>query len=990
MTDHRVTDLAIGHPGRATYDPEEQEWKFSQTLTEGVLVKQLLPFKEWIPPSDQAPSRDDEKASLVILNQTKWLSKTLPETVPARRIALNLVRVSWESSSQISNCLGSLLAIGRAYDPERVSGTRRPQILIVPYGAAGHVLRLIKPRTETRGWGGRSSGARLSMLNLDSLEAGHWKGTGGTIRQIVAADGEDDKDCWLAVRQATVVTLFRPIYGKLHTSPSQSAAYSTFAPSMLNANPVASLTAQRTGSKTHSDFAFNPWFSRQFVVVDTLGYWSIWELDTRYNNSKYASEVLVPKKTGGIYDGQVDDESSKAPELGHFDGWYRILWACNLSTVVVCNRRHITIFDVKAKTTPLGRGNIFPAGNTDWIIDIQRCTTNMNYVYVLTTARIFWIEIIPAGEMIDDQVDVGCKTILSYLHFMSPDDETLKLVPFKSDNVSVAIVSAKNRVVNYYTFQKAKPRAHASSKGTFRLFASSGDSNEGALPLHSVNFLPCRLVPSVDHYSGPGPKYVEHGVEFFQLWAITTNLGLFSTLSAAHRTGTQDLEIIPPDTRLLMSSRALGPKLVNEDDDFIVPDGQGYDKVSQGRKAHHASAAVHVPEKDDLRFRLNWRRIFRRVFFGETSNEEQPNSNVESDHTLGFPELLTLATEHIMQRKKQDEPLSVTLAELIGATKQGEDLEEASPALGTFLQSLEQNQSPEDRWRLVVKDLTLGTEFRVSDKRDSIHPDLLKIFDQLVDYWMASLPIDLPTLARHAKFKVIRQLAMDLCLNSIGISLQDKTLEKIVETVPIDDETVVPSVFSKDGRLTRESSPLMFSSQLVATQAEPGLTLPTPTQTPSLYSQATSASGPVEDSAIARLRQYAPTTKAKPDSTANSNGSVLSHWPSAQADPVEYSYEKAMKAWAAANTDEEDARSSRKEKARRRRRTEEFVKAVEPAVSRRLTLTSGSQPEAIGKMFSSQPVSDIPMTQPDRGTFGSRPVQQVKKKPKKQRTAGFK
>ncbi|KAH7356839.1 RNA polymerase I-specific transcription initiation factor RRN6-like protein [Rhexocercosporidium sp. MPI-PUGE-AT-0058] len=990
MTDHRVTDLAIGHPGRATYDPEEQEWKFSQTLTEGATVKQLVPFKEWIPPSNHPTSRGDEKASVVILNQTRWLSKTLPETVPAKTIASSLLRSSWDASSQNPNDLGSILAIGRAHDAERVSGIRRPHILAVPSGAAGHVLRLIKPRIETRGWG-KSSGARLSFFNLESLDTGHWMGTGGTIRQIIAADDNKDKDCWLAVRQATVITLFRPKYGKLHANLVQSSTgHSTSVQSMLNANPVVSLTAQRTGSKTHSDVAFNPWFSRQFAVIDTLGYWSIWEVDVRYNHGKNSSPVLVPKKTGGIYDGQAEDESLKVLELVHFDGWYRVLWAGNLNTVVVCNRRHIIVFDVKAQTKPLGRANIFPVGNTDWILDIQRCNTDMNYLYVLTTSRIFWMEIIPGGERYDDQLEAGCRTILSYVHFMSPDDETLKLTPLKSDNVSVAITSAKNRVVNYYVFQKPQTGAHASSKGTFSLFASSEKTEEQTLALHTVNLLPCRLVPSVNHYSGPGPKYIEDGVEFFQLWAVTADLGLFSTLTAIHRTGTKEFGIVAPDTKLLLSSRVLGPKYVNEDNDFIAPDNRRHSKIFQRSRVSHAGiVAANVPAKDDLHFRLNWRKIFRTVF-DETSNGEQPNSNPESDLIPGFPELLRLGGEQIMQRKEQDEPLNVTLAELIGATKRGEDLEDASPTLGSFLESLQQNQSPQDRWRLVVKDLTLGTEVKVSERGVSIHPELLKIFDQLIDYWMGSLPNDLPNIVRHAKFKVIRQLAMDLCLNSIGISLQDNTLEEIGEIAPVYDETVTASAISKDGRLTRESSPLMLSSQLVATQDEPGLTLPTPTQTPSLYSQATSASGIIEDPVIARLRQYAPTIKAKSDLITNTNLSVLSHWPSALADPAEYSYEAAKKAWAAANTDEEDARSSRKEKARRRRRTEEFVKAVEPAVSRRLTLTSGSQPEAMGKMFSSQPDNDIPMTQPDRGTFGSRTVQQVKKKPKKQRIAGFK
>ncbi|KAH7407569.1 RNA polymerase I-specific transcription initiation factor RRN6-like protein [Cadophora sp. MPI-SDFR-AT-0126] len=987
MADHRVTDLALGHPGKATYDSEEQEWKFSQTLTDSVSIKQLLPFEEWAPPSDHIPSKRDEKTSVVIQNQTRWLSRTLPETFPARSITANLVRGSWEASSEIPSDLGCLLAIGQAHDPERVSGIRRPQIIAVSCGAAGHVLRLIKPRVETRGWG-KSSGARLSLLNVDSLDAGHWIGTGGTIRQIVASESENDKECWLAVRQATVVTLFRPIYGKIHPH-AVPTGYSPFPPSMMNANPRVSLTAQKTGSKDHSDVAFNPWFSRQIAVVDTLGYWSVWEVDARYDHSKNASETLVPKKTGGFYDCWAKDEP-QTPEHGHFDGWYRILWASNLSTIVVCNRRYITVFDIKAQSTLLSRVDLFSAGNTDWILDIQRSTSDKHYLHVLTTTRIFWLEIIPTGERNDDHVEAGGRIVLSYFHFMSPDDESLKLTPLKSDKVSVAIVSAKNRVVTYYAFRKPHPQAHASSKGTFSLHLSSDQNGGRNLPIHSVKFLPCRLMLSANHFFGPGSKYVENGVEFFQLWAVTADLGLLSTLFTVTLHDTKTPAIIAPDTKLLLSSRFLGPKFVNEDDDFVVPDEHKHPNTSPKNRASHANhTPVHAPDNDDLRFRVNWRRIFQIVFPEKLAEEELSSRNLDLEPAPTFLELLSLTTDDIMQRKELDEPMSATLAEMIGAPRQGEDLQQASLALHTFLKSLQLDQDPEDRWRLAVRDLTWGTGINLLQNEGSMYPDLLAIFDQLVEYWMTSLPMDVPNLVRHAKFKVIRQLTMDLCLNSIGIFLQDKALDHIADTASRDDESGAVSL-GKDGRFTTQSSPRLFSSQTVATQYDPGLTLPTPTQTPSLYSQATSASGLAEDPVIARLRQYAPSIKAKAELGANSNASVLCHWPSALADPAEYSYETAKKAWASANTEEDDARSSRKVKARRRRRTEEFVKAVEPAVSRRLTLTAGSQPEVIEKMFSSQPASDVPMTQPDRGAFGSRSVQQVKKKAKKARTAGFK
>jgi RNA polymerase I-specific transcription initiation factor RRN6 len=59
------------------------------------------------------------------------------------------------------------------------------------------------------------------------------------------------------------------------------------------------------------------------------------------------------------------------------------------------------------------------------------------------------------------------------------------------------------------------------------------------------------------------------------------------------------------------------------------------------------------------------------------------------------------------------------------------------------------------------------------------------------------------------------------------------------------------------------------------------------------------------------------------------------------------------------------------------------------ASSQPIVVPSGSQPEVTHNGFSSQTVEDIPMTQPDRGAFGSRSIQKSKKKPKKHRTAGF-
>ncbi|KAI6714387.1 hypothetical protein JHW43_003047 [Diplocarpon mali] len=916
-------------------------------------------------------NKGEEKTSALARNQMRWMRKNLPESFPASPLISKFIKASCEAPSGSFNRCGPLLAIGKAYDVDRISGARRPRILAIPHGAAGHILRLIKPRIETRGWG-KHSGARLNLLNPESLDAGHWVGTGGPIRQILFADIENETEVLLAVRQDTVTTVFRPTYGRIHKpSVLLNESPTLFTPTLLDANPIASLTALRTGSQNHSDVAFNPWFPRQVAIVDSQGYWGIWELEKSHGNK--STEFFKHRKMGGIYDGQVQGDISKAPTMAHFDGWYRIMWICNLNTIVICNRRYLAIFDVKGKTTLIGHADIFASGNTDWVLDIQWSSQNRSHLFVLTTTRIFWLEVIPAGDRSEDENGFPCrvKKIVSYIHFMSPDDETMKLTLLRSQHVSIAITSAKNRIVNYYSFRPDQ----ASSKGSLSLLMKLESNEELSSPLHSVNFFPCIVVPSASHISGPGLKYIQEGVEFFQLWAITSNLSLISALTCITE-GRERFVVIPPGTKLLLSRQYFGPKIAI-DEDFIVADNEFQLLVE--KRIGTAVSTKDLFETDQTRFTLNWRKIFQSAFMGRST---------PSDDTPDFDDLLHSALIQINQGIENDDFSNSTLLDLIGVPSPGGDLQQASTSVDAFLASLASGQIPEAQQTLIIQYITLGLDIGFPEDPDSTHLDFLRLFDQLVEYWMADLPATIPNLARHTKFKAVRQLTLELGLSSIGISLQDKA-SSVPLAIQAEDDVVTESMISKDRRTTRDSSAIMASSQMTMMHVEP--CVPTSTATPSLYSHVTPMSDLLEDQAIARLRRYAPTIKAKLQVGTRANTSVLSHWPSEPgADPEEYSYEATKQAHALVNAGDEERRSLRKEKARRRRRTEEFVKAVEPAVSRRVSLFSGSQPEIARRTFSSQVVDDMPMTQPDRGTYGSRTVPTSTKKPKKPRTAGFK
>ncbi len=309
------------------------------------------------------------------------------------------------------------------------------------------------------------------------------------------------------------------------------------------------------------------------------------------------------------------------------------------------------------------------------------------------------------------------------------------------------------------------------------------------------------------------------------------------------------------------------------------------------------------------------------------------------------------------------------------------------------MQSLEPDIDSDATTTLVVSNLGASSDNQNSNLQMPRYPDLSNLYDEMAEYWMASLPASVSNVARVARYRVIRQLAIDVCFSSVGISVENKLVSPSGATKENEREGMSLPRFEKDRRISRESSPpTFFSSQLAAIpDEEPDFRLPTPAKTPSVYSHATSTSELKEDPAITRLRQYAISIKAKPDLGPPS---VLSHWPSKPgADPGQYSYVEAQKVAAAAESGDEDAHRNRKEEARRRRRTERFLRqersrAVE-AAAQSMFMPSGSQPAFSRHAPSSQTVNEMPMTQPELGTFGSRIAQKEKRKSKKPRTAGF-
>lgn len=320
------------------------------------------------------------------------------------------------------------------------------------------------------------------------------------------------------------------------------------------------------------------------------------------------------------------------------------------------------------------------------------------------------------------------------------------------------------------------------------------------------------------------------------------------------------------------------------------------------------------------------------------------------------------------------------------------DLDELSSALRNFVASEKSQIDLSSSIRVYYAALTACPEIAIPLYPESELADLMKLFDQLVKNWMASLPLTVSNPARLAKFRVVRQIAIELCLSSLGISIRNKAhLPSEAHAGGLDKGAL--DIQKSDGA-AQDSLPSLSSSQVAFTTGEPDFDLPTPARTPSVYSQATTASDVQEIVAISRLRQYAVSIGAKLDPGAPH---VLSRWPTFPgADPAAYEWVRESREADNEGTGDEREARNKKEEAKRRRRTEKFLQkersqaasSASQLTSQPMVLLPGSQPEVSHYGFSSQVEEDVPMTQPDRGVFGSRTAQK-RNKGKKKHKAGF-
>lgn len=422
MGDRADNDLSYGHYGDAIYDTDEQKWHFERLPNQAYALEPLGEPKLVVEPSliEIKASDSNEFPSTRCEKQIKDLVKQHPEVQPATDLLTPLLRISEaveQATARHDTARSSLLSSGSIYSE---SAHRCVPVIVHVSGPTGSDLRVVQEQTQRRGW----SDSRDAWLEVPSFTGDEiiWHSEGAPIQQVMFAHLlEDVKETWLAVRLIMKTLIFRPILRKKPVSDTGS--------SRLDLNCIFEVPIEQTGGVLHADVAVNPWFTRQFALIDQAGYWSIWEYESR-------------RKQAARFHRQCQVSPPERNSSTQYDGWARICWLLNPSTIAVCTRRKLLLFDISGnEPDQLQTDDVGLADDVGWITDMVPLPTAPDHLCVLTSTHLLVLQ-----TMLNRKSAVSMKSAARIRHFRSSDDLSIRLSIF-ADRDGTSISALKHNTL---------------------------------------------------------------------------------------------------------------------------------------------------------------------------------------------------------------------------------------------------------------------------------------------------------------------------------------------------------------------------------------------------------------------------------------------------------------------------------------------------------------------------------------------------------------
>ncbi|KAF2736131.1 hypothetical protein EJ04DRAFT_463543 [Polyplosphaeria fusca] len=1005
MARQPATDLIYGHLGQPTYNIENKTWTFLRRPDRHNWLRQLGTWKTVIPPSvklnDAAPPKTTRNPRSA-LQAAKALTRGNADLVPSMDIIADSSLVSAAITS-IANSydpsLGSRMSFGwLVADTDRRRKRSAKQVAAIVAGEGRNLIHLLVPAKQKYGWG-IDRGTWIGGYTLTPEESGYWAGDATPIKQLCFAQTET-RHSFLAARYATKTVFFRPSRHEARQTPERSQYYD-LPPSRIDANPIFCVPCEQSGNFPHVDVSFNPDYERQFGLVDQQGNWSIWDIEGGERSDSQYSTNCTTRGTIHRSDDNLDDHDEQESPLLREDGWARILWVGTVNTVLVCNRKHLNLFDIRGdKPTLLKNPELINKNSADWILDVRKHPADKHQVFLLTSTRLYLLAVAGLDESnIVGNMQPETRVILSWTHFRDAEDFTLQLcVPTLPHEDTVAIIHSQiSGLMTIHQFQEEEidPSLSLSSADPSSLhidriaLAHCTDARY----IYDIQVLPLKYMGAdTSEKDGLGATYASADIRFYRLVIMFSDLSieeifLHSTPSAS------SLAVDPPSWTLTTGTRmgVVNPESTIGDDDFIVPDGFETTTIPQiARCSRFVPLDRSGPNRKPLS-RLDFGLIYIKLF--------QVGSHLDGSSGLARQEVNTLIEkiEQLLQdRENEDNVARNTMFDHAESNLAIADIEAASTQLQRVYESADRSKS------LQLHHVTPGRLATVPHSEEEV-PDILSTYHTLLEYWIASLPLDMSRRVRRSKELLARRIAAEVVLSSIHISPRE-TLELLEATsnspatAALDD---APPHYLQHGALEPSSS--QYQSQepdsSLPVQFHLQTSLPTPEPTPSVTSATTYTSTLASGSTpIGQLGKYLLIEKP-PAPIPDSVNEVLMQW-RLGSDPKAYDWEATNRALEETSEDEVEDQA-KKEKLRRR--TERFLKRQrreaeirqmtesQPALAFRPGFRS-SPPRAVGMGLSSQTqglsqsqgssYNSFPIvnSQVEPGRHGGRPVKKKAKR----------
>ncbi|KAF2708982.1 hypothetical protein K504DRAFT_433720 [Pleomassaria siparia CBS 279.74] len=1028
-------DLNYGHLGQATFSLDYSEWNFGRKPGQWNRFIQLDAWRRVLAPTTQFDPTGTLEATHSIRN-TQRSARALGRTATDLFPSINFVSEHAIASAAITSitsaydpAIGSLLSVGSFTFEGHYDHPRR--VAALPTGECGNILRLVPLIKERHGWT-HDKTIWIEGPSIVDEDSGYWVEDLAPIQQVCWAQS-DNRSTFLAVRLLNRTVLLRPIYRAHRIAPKRSQYYD-LPFSKIDPQPILAIPIEETGGVPHADVTFNPDYQRQVGLVDQKGNWSVWDIEGGKREGKTYTVSCAAMGTIILQKPDEEDLEDKRPPARD-DGWARILWIGDVNTILVCNRRTIGVFDIRAKGfSSLKCEEIIYNHTSDWILDIKRHPKNKRLFFILTSSQLFLMAVTCVNDISERSGEhTGACILLAWTHFQGQDDLTLQLhVPTTSDEDSVLLMHSRlNPLIMVFCyrdgdmdtsppFSSSDPTILKLDKDVFTLTTDSRYITH--LHIEQLEFGERdHQLPQV----GPGREYYDRNIHFYRLFATLSDLSVHQTILYSHQPDPEDLAqaelIVDPLSwaTIIHPRRTPFSKAIMEtgDDNFLVPDGieaTVMPKLSRTcRTLRNPKGQALAPSKvvsgvSELKA-VDFSFLYDAVVCKGASSNMETGVAVSEDVSM----ITDKINSHLIDDTNPEEVPQGTLLEFTEskANFTTMDVDAFSSALQLLLSAKGEDKVLE--LRRLASDEVL--QLSPGNGQEST---LLGLYDMIMRHWLAPLHKNIPPRIRRSKEHLARLVAAEVALASmrirrpeparpievpidVGGPSQDSSVSLPIlpshsQRSEIDDikfassqrsvPSLQPSYFS--GSSSQPSIPLLTSSQSALPTPE---LMPTPITPKTFF---TPMANPVT-----RLSQHLSISNPAP-TISQGVSEIIMHWQPG-ADPRIYHWDTTTRELDEYLHGDEETDAAKREKlkrkaermAKRRKREEDLSR--EKTESQLQFLRSSPGPmfggsglgmvasSQAGTQSQSQSLPFVVQSQIETGRHGGRPM--VKKKKGKMR-----